>query len=130
MPSIPPLATLQAFEAVARRRSFALAAVELHLAASAVSHQIARMESQLNVRLFERNAHGVKLSAAGEQYLSRIGSALISLKSATDDLCNGVRNSLYVHSSPGFAGLWLLPRLKSFSECHPHILGISRHRDR
>lgn len=121
MSFIPPITSLQAFEAVARRRSFALAATELHLTPSAVSHQIARLEAQLNIRLFERSAHGVTLSLSGEKYLTRIGSALTSLKSATDDLCHGVRNSLYVHSAPGFAGLWLLPRLKSFSQSHPSI---------
>ena len=31
MPTLPPIANLQAFEAVARRRSFALAAAELNL---------------------------------------------------------------------------------------------------
>ncbi|MDP1171794.1 LysR family transcriptional regulator, partial [Klebsiella pneumoniae] len=62
MASIPSSAHLQAFEAVARRRSFALAASELHLTASAVSHQVAKLEAQLGVRLFERSAHGVRLS--------------------------------------------------------------------
>ena len=79
MASIPPLVNLQAFEAVARRRSFALAATELHLTASAISHQVARLESHLGVRLFERSAHGVRLSAAGEQYLGRVGGALSAL---------------------------------------------------
>ena len=58
MALIPPVNNLQAFEAVARRRNFALAAAELHLTASAISHQVARLESQLGVRLFERSAHG------------------------------------------------------------------------
>ncbi len=52
MPSIPAAANLLAFEAVARRRSFALAAAELHLTASAISHQIARLEAELGVRPF------------------------------------------------------------------------------
>src|SRR2546427_1441679 len=47
MASIPTTAHLQAFEAVARRRSFALAASELHLTASAVSHQD-RKSTRLN----------------------------------------------------------------------------------
>ena len=47
MAFVPPTPNLQAFEAVARRRSFALAAAELHLTASAISHQVARLESQL-----------------------------------------------------------------------------------
>jgi DNA-binding transcriptional LysR family regulator len=45
MPLIPPITNLLAFEAVARRRSFAFAATELHLTASAISHQIARLQS-------------------------------------------------------------------------------------
>ncbi|MES1264345.1 MAG: LysR family transcriptional regulator, partial [Variovorax sp.] len=111
MASVPPFVNLQAFESVARRRSFALAAAELHLTASAISHQVARLESQLGVRLFERSAHGVRISVAGEAYLSRIGGALSAIASATEDLRQGVSNSLYVHSAPSIASLWLMSRL-------------------
>jgi DNA-binding transcriptional LysR family regulator len=121
MAAIPPVTNLLAFEAVARRRSFALAAAELHLTASAISHQVARLESQLDVRLFERSAHGVRLSAAGERYLARVGGALSALTAATDDLRQGVGNSLYVHSAPSIASLWLMPRLRGFAEAHPEI---------
>lgn len=118
---LPPITALAAFEAVARRRSFALAAAELHLTASAVSHQIARLESQLGVRLFERSAHGVRLSAAGERYLARVGGALTAIGAATDDLRQGVSNSLYLHSAPSIASLWLMPRLADFARSHPDI---------
>jgi DNA-binding transcriptional LysR family regulator len=119
--SMPPINNLQAFEAVARRRSFALAAAELHLTASAVSHQVARLESQLGVRLFERSAHGVRVSAAGERYLSRVGGALVAIATATDDLRQGMSNSLYVNSAPSIASLWLMPRLQGFARAHPEI---------
>lgn len=121
MSALPPIPNLLAFEAVARRRSFALAAAELHLTASAVSHQVARLEAQLDVRLFERSAHGVRLSAAGEQYLMRVGGALAAIAAASEDLRQGVRNSLYVHSAPSFASLWLMPRLKGFAQACPEI---------
>jgi DNA-binding transcriptional LysR family regulator len=121
MASVPPIANLLAFEAVARRRSFALAAAELHLTASAISHQVARLESQLGMRLLERSAHGVRLSAAGEQYLSRVGGALAAITAATEDLRQGMSNSLYVHSAPSIASLWLMPRLRAFAEAHPDI---------
>jgi DNA-binding transcriptional LysR family regulator len=121
MPSIPPVANLLAFEAVARRRSFALAAAELHLTASAVSHQISRLEAHLGVRLFERSAHGVRLSAAGEGYLTRVGGALAAISAATDDLQQGVSNSLYLHSAPSIASLWLMPRLADFARAHQDI---------
>jgi DNA-binding transcriptional LysR family regulator len=121
MAAIPPVTNLLAFEAVARRRSFALAAAELHLTASAISHQVARLESELGVRLFERSAHGVRLSAAGEQYLARVGGALSAITSATEDLRQGVSNSLYVHSAPSLASLWLIPRLRAFAQSCPDI---------
>ena len=121
MASVPPVASLQAFEAVARRRSFALAATELHLTAAAISHQVARLESQRGVRLFERSAHGVRLSTAGDTYLSRVSGALSAIAAATDDLRQGVSNSLYVHAAPSLASLWLMPRLRAFAQACPDI---------
>jgi DNA-binding transcriptional LysR family regulator len=121
MAGLPPLPNLRAFEAVARRRSFALAATELRLTASAISHQVARLEDHLGVRLFERSAHAVRLSAAGETYLSRIAGALQAIASATDDLKQGVSNSLYVHCSPSLATLWLMPRLRAFALANPEV---------
>ena len=122
MASLPPVANLLAFEAVARRRSFGLAAAELHLTASAISHQVARLEADLGVRLFERSAHGVRLSNAGERYLERVAGALAAISTATEDLRKGVRNSLYVHSAPSIASLWLMPRLRGFAQAHPDIV--------
>lgn len=121
MASLPPVSNLLAFEAVARRRSFAVAAAELHLTASAISHQVARLESDLGVKLFDRNAHGVRLSMAGERYLERVAGALKAISAATDDLRQGLGNSLYVHAAPSLASLWLMPRLRGFAEAHPEI---------
>ena len=121
MAVLPAITNLQAFEAVARRRSFVLAAAELHLTASAISHQVARLETHLGVRLFERSAHGVRISPAGELYMARVGGALSAIASATEDLRQGVSNSLYVHSSPSFASSWLMSRLHIFAGAYPDI---------
>jgi len=118
---IPPLTALQAFETIARRKSFTLAAEELHLTPSAVSHQVAKLEGLLHVRLFERSTRGVELTPAGQQYLQRVGSALGAINTATDDLRHGVQDTLYVHSSPSFASLWLMPRIARFTALHPNI---------
>jgi len=123
---IPPLTALMAFEATARRKSFNLAAAELHLTPSAISHQVARLEKLLGLRLFERSARGVELTPAGQTYLHRVAGALGAINSATEDLRHGVENSLYIHSSPSFASLWLMPRIGRFAQLHPHIsLGLS-----
>jgi len=121
MPAFPSSAHLRAFEAVARRRSFALAAQELHLTASAISHQITRLETQLGVRLLERSAHGVTLSRAGARYLVRISGALEAIAAATEELRGKLGNSLHVNCAPSFASLWLMPRLRDFTRAHPDI---------
>lgn len=118
---IPPLSALQAFEAIARRRSFSLAAQELHLTPSAVSHQLAKLEGLLGVRLFERSARGVELTPAGHNYLQRVANALGAINTATEDLRHGVQDTLYLHCSPSFASLWLMPRIARFREEFPDI---------
>ena len=121
MAVLPPLPNLQAFEAVARRKSFALAAAELHLTASAVSHQVARLESYLGIRLFERSAHGVRITTAGESYLARIQGAISAITAASMDVRQGVSNTLYIHSAPSIASLWLMARLNDFARTYPEI---------
>ena len=118
---IPPLSSLQAFEAVARRKSFSLAAAELHLTPSAISHQVAKLEELFGQRLFERSTRGIDLTPIGQAYLQRVASALGAINSATDDLRHGVKDTLYVHSSPSFASLWLMPRIGRFAQLYPHI---------
>jgi DNA-binding transcriptional LysR family regulator len=119
--SFPPLSCLLAFEAAARRASFSAAAIELHLTPSAVSHQIAKLEELLGVRLFERSARSIALTEAGREYMSRVSGALDAISSATDNARKGVRNALYVHAAPSFASLWLMPRLADFAQAHPGI---------
>lgn len=121
MPAQPTLASLKTFEAVVRHRSFALAAQEMSLTQSAVSHQISKLEALLGVALLERTRHGAQATAQGLVYLERIGPALRALESATRDLLSGQSRALYVHSSPSLASLWLMPRLAAFAAAHPDI---------
>jgi DNA-binding transcriptional LysR family regulator len=73
-----------AFESAARRSSFKLAADELHLTPSAVSHQIAKLEEQLDRKLFERTGRQITLTPSGIEYLSRLSGALDTISVATD----------------------------------------------
>src|SRR5690242_6445862 len=54
MQNRPSLKAIQAFEAASRLGSFALAAEELSVTPSAVSHQIKLLEEQVGIRLFHR----------------------------------------------------------------------------
>ncbi|MCW5639395.1 MAG: LysR family transcriptional regulator, partial [Rubrivivax sp.] len=76
---IPPVQALLAFEAVARLRSVTLAAAELNVTPSAVSHRMRQLESQLGLRLFA--ARGDYLpSTEGAAYLARVREALAALQ--------------------------------------------------
>ena len=118
---LPPLSCLVAFETVARRLSFITAARELHLTPSAISHQVAKLEEFLGVRLLHRSARKVELTIAGEDYLKRVGGALAAIGAATELTRKGVRDTLHVHATPSFATLWLMPRLRDFSEANPGV---------
>ncbi len=119
---IPPLKSIIAFESVARTGSVNRAADELGLTASAVSHQIANLESTIGRDLFVRSGRGMVLTPIGEQYLADVTGSLADLSRATERASGekGVE-ILRVHSSPSFGLMWLLPRLASFQAANGDI---------
>lgn len=122
MQQIPPLKSIQAFEQVARFGNVAKAAEQLNLTPSAVSHQIANLEALIGRALFVREARGMSLTPAGEQYQREISGILQSLALATERAGSAVGfDCLRLHAAPSFGLLWLLPRLDHFRSCHPEI---------
>jgi DNA-binding transcriptional LysR family regulator len=77
---------LLAFVTLARIGSFTLAAKELHLTQSAVSHAIKALEDELGLRLFERRGRHVALTSAGRQVLVRADRILTEMQDARADL--------------------------------------------
>ena len=65
------LRQLRYVEAVARHRHFTRAAEELHVAQSALSHQIRRLEAELGTALFDRTSRSVVTTEAGEAVAAR-----------------------------------------------------------
>ncbi len=119
---LPPLDLLEAFEAAARHLSFTRAADELSLTQSAVSRQIAALEERLNVPLFQRLHRALRLTEAGRQLQATAGSVLQQLHSVTAQLRQLQRQkTVLVTTTPGFAGLWLIPRLSAFTAAHADV---------
>lgn len=116
------LKAVQAFEAAARLSSFALAAEELFVTPSAVSHQIKLLEEQFGVRLFHRVHRAVILTDAGRHYAEEVSAAFARIEMATRELGRTTKSDiLTVHSTPSFATQWLMPRLARFSAAHADI---------
>ncbi len=119
---IPSIKTLQAFEQTARLGNVAKAADNLNLTPSAVSHQIAKLEDMIGQSLFIRGARGVTLTPSGERYFYEVTTILHNLMLATEKAADkSPKDSLYIHSSPSFGLLWLLPRLEAFKEKFPML---------
>ncbi|QMV65218.1 transcriptional regulator GcvA [Pseudomonas berkeleyensis] len=116
------LKAIQAFEAAARLSSFALAAEELFVTPSAISHQIKLLEEQFGVRLFHRVHRAVVLTDAGRFYAEEVSAAFAKIDLATRELGRTAKSDiLTVHSTPSFATQWLMPRLARFSALEPDI---------
>lgn len=118
--NLPPLNALRVFEAAARLGSFKAAAEELHVTPSAVSHQIANLESVLNIPLFDRAGRRHALNETGEAYSRAIHDALSRLSRATQEVAdNSADLALNILASPSFASIWLMPRIDDFLSEHP-----------
>jgi LysR family glycine cleavage system transcriptional activator len=119
---LPPLSTLRAFEAAARRESFLQAATELGMTAAAVSQHVKALEDWLGIALFERRPRGVRLTADGRELGAACSQGLGHIARAVERL--SARKSLARASlacMPSVVTHWLGPRLPRFRAAHPEI---------
>lgn len=118
----PPLQALRALEAAVRHESYTLAAEELALTQSAVSHQLRELEAQLGERLFQRVGRRMMPTAHARAMATRIREGLRMLESAVDDAPQRRSpGTLHLSLLPSFAFKWLMPRLGDFHARHPEI---------
>jgi LysR family glycine cleavage system transcriptional activator len=122
MATLPSLNGLRAFEAAARHLSFTVAAAELNVTQTAISHQIRRLEEQLGIRLFERRNRGLALTREAQGYLPSVRAAFEDLRQATARLQRPGRDEqLVVSTTPSLAAKWLVSRMAAFQDAHPGI---------
>jgi DNA-binding transcriptional LysR family regulator len=120
--ALPPLDTLRAFEAAARAGSFSAAATTLNLTHGAISRRIARLESWLGLRVFERQARGIALTPEGQRLFQRTQEAF-ALIADTSDRWSEPRGPAVVriNSMPSVSSLWLMPRVARFEAGDPPL---------
>ncbi|NYT85391.1 LysR family transcriptional regulator [Pusillimonas harenae] len=123
MRRIPNFALLKTFEAAARLENFTLAALELHVTQSAVSHQVRKLEEYFGRALFIRQNRRVQLTAEGKRLLESLSRVFDAMETACAEVALAPQAQvLALHCSPSLASKWLSPRLPEFMQAHPDII--------
>jgi LysR family glycine cleavage system transcriptional activator len=119
---LPPLTALRAFEAAARRMSFAKAADEMGVTPAALSYQIKQLEEHLGLKLFQRMNRAVALTEAGRALRPGVADGFEALRGAVRAL-DALRDDrgLVVTAGPAFTAKWLAPRVFEFVASRPDV---------
>lgn len=118
------LEDLEAILAVATRRNFRAAAIDVGLSPSVLSQRVSAIESRLGVRLFNRTTRSVSLTEVGAKFVAEVELGVSTIKHAVD-MANDYRETptglLRINSSVGAARRILSPVLLAFAELNPDI---------
>ena len=119
----PPLEVFRFFDAAGRHQSFARAAREFGVTPGAVAHRIRTLEQYLGEELFERQSHGLALSARGQAFLIEVQHIPSALDKTTERFRASAEDGvLRLVAVEAFAEMWLMPRLAAFRSAHPEIV--------
>lgn len=113
-----------AFKEVATHSSFTAAATHLHLTQSAVSQQIKALEDECGVTMFDRSGRLVRLTNAGQVFLSHVERILAQVENARiemAEMAGGTRGRCRLAALPSVAA-YVLPRaLATFQRRYPGV---------
>lgn len=115
---LPPLRTLEAFEAAFRLQSYSRAGDELGVTHGAISHRIRELEALCGRTLFRRSGNEMIPTDEARALVVPVRDALSILRHtfpAPD------KRAIRVSVLPSFASRWLVPRLGAFRKAHPQI---------
>lgn len=118
-----PFAALRAFEAVARHGSFSEAADELGVGQSAVSQHVKSLEEWLGHDLITRGPKRSLPTRDGSRLALSIADGLGQISEVCEDIRDKHRDdkTIVISCDPGFAFIWLFPRLLNFDQAHPEF---------
>lgn len=110
--------------AVVDTKSFGRAAEALDMSQSGVSRVIARLETRLGIRVFERTTRVVRLTQEGRRFYEQVMPLVGALAEVTNSAAGNaskVQGRLRVNADPLFAKLVLGPKLGEFMDRHPDL---------
>ncbi len=113
---------LRTFCVAAEHESFRDAADRLFITASAVSHQIKNLESELGKKLFERGSRNISLTPEGELLYNDVQPLIRQLDEiAIQHSAHATRSTLRISVQPFFASELFVPRLVDFRRLYPEL---------
>lgn len=115
---------LRYFIEVAEREHISEAAIHLHVAQSAVSRQIANLEDELGVELFERVGRNVKLTQIGKIFLEHTISVLHAIdyaKKQIDEYLDPDKGTIKIGFPTSLAGHLLPTVISAFKKEYPNV---------
>ena len=117
------LANLESFVRSAQASSFSEAGRRLGLTPAAVSRNVATLEKNLGIRLFQRSTRKLALTDAGNQFLESIKNSLETLQAAISVAGHSEEPTgvLRVSMSPTIGMMYVLPLLPAFLSRYPKI---------
>jgi len=118
---LPSLSSIRAFEAAARLGSFAKAALELDTTSASVSYHVRRLEQQIGIKLFLRQAQSVQLTAPGTMLAAEASNAFAALRASFIKAVDADESLFTLTTLPTLGTTWLTPRLGKFRALHPQI---------
>ncbi len=128
---LPSLKMLATFECAARCGSFKVAAAELNVTTSAISHQVKSLEQDLGLRLFERGHRLVKLTPDGQDLRKALTANFTALSNTVRELrLKQEVPQLTIGSTTAVSSLWLTPRVTQFWRSHGDVMVNQNVRDR
>lgn len=120
--SLPSLSALRAFEAAARHRSAKLAAQELSVTPTAISHQVRQLEDTLGLALFVRTPRQLVLTAQGQVLQKALTESFDAMAQAVAGLhAAPARQTVTLSATPAVVARWLLPRVPQLQARHPEL---------
>lgn len=120
--TLPPFATLRAFEALVRAGGVRKAAQYLGVHHSVVSRHVTHLEAWLGVPLLLWSRNQFTLTEEGERYHARISAAISELAQATSEVVGlEAGKPLRIYCSPGLSVPWLASQIVEFEKLRPNF---------